>query len=985
MKRVVWLGIFVCCGTVSWHVSRHQPLRDSAGGTPRPLRMGPAPARTRIRSGAPIAEAAPALRGFADRPLAFERNEGQTGESVKFLARGSGYALFLTADGAMWVSAETPERGGYNRARFDAPNIPGPAGARAGVKTPTQLHSLRMHLAGANRNTLVRGLEEQPSRVHYYLGDDPAAWRTDVPTFARVRYDAVYPGIDLVYYGRQGQLEYDFLVAPGANPADIKLRFEGATRLAVGRSGDLILETPAGPVTQRKPAVYQDFGGIRHEVQGTYVLESPTEVGFSVAPYDRSRPLVIDPVLSYSTYIGGTGGTWGELAYGIASDPLENVYLTGWSNSAVLPSGGTQAAQTDGAAFVMKLSPAGTLLYTIVIGGSGDDSGEGVAVDSSGQVVITGFTFSSNYPVLNPFRLDKGGQDGFLTAFDAAGHLRYSTYLTGSGSTDAGEWVALDASGNAYVTGVTNSVDLPVLNAYQPTKNVDTDAFVMKVSPTGALLYSTYLGGGAEDEAEGIDVDTLGNFYIAGMTGSVNFPTTSNRYQTFQALGDAFVAKFQPSGALEYSTYIGGRGRERAFNIVVDPALNIYISGYTESCDFPAVHQIQNFQHNCTFYDKDAFVARLRPAPAGYDLDFSTFLGGNGGELPQGLDLRDNHLYLTGWTDSTNFPIVNAVQATKAGLKDAFVVDIDLSALGNVPATAPSLAFSTYLGGTGDEEGRSVVALAGRNIFVTGGTRSTNFPTVRAIQDVNSAPTQNIYLACISPLGVSSVSPQIAPLAGGDVITLNGQGFANGAVVEIGGAAATSAIVVSATTISAVTPAHVAGTVDVVVRNPDGGTGTLYGGFVFVGQAAGPTVTTPGDQTNAEGDSVTLPISATDPGGATLTYSASGLPAGLDVDAATGVISGTIASNAQTSDVTVSASNGTSTGSATFRWTLTRTNRAPVVTNPGNQTTAEDAGVTLAIAASDPDGDSLSYSATGLPAGLAIKSTTGVISGTVAL
>jgi hypothetical protein len=429
--------------------------------------------------------------------LHFEANHGQTDEAVRFLSRGSGYSLNLTASEAVLVLEQLdPERKPNPNAKRDAHITQAPREAKAQGTAV----ALRMSLIGAARKPLVSGREELPGKANYFIGSDPAKWRTNVPTYAKVHYQNVYPGIDLLYYGNQRQLEYDFTVAPGADPNKIVLDFKGADKIEIDAQGELVLHAAGGDIRQRKPVIYQEINGARHEIDGDYVLKGANRVSFHVAAYDTSRPLIIDPVvLSYSTYLGGSGG----------------------------------------------------------------DQGYGIAVDANGNAYVTGITASTNFPTTpGVFQLNViGGPHVFVTKLNPSGSaLVYSTYLGGSGL-DYGVAVDVDATGNAYVTGYTLSKDFPTLWALQPINLDSYDAFVTKLNPTGsALVYSTYLGGGSSDFGLDIAVDATGNTYVSGEAGA-NFPTTPGAFQSAFAGGpyDAFVTKLNPSGsALVYSTYLGG-------------------------------------------------------------------------------------------------------------------------------------------------------------------------------------------------------------------------------------------------------------------------------------------------------------------------------------------------------------------------------------------------------------------------------------------
>src|SRR5262245_14752336 len=484
-------------------------------------------------------------------PLTFELSRGQSASNACFLSRGDGYSIWLAAGEAVLALQ------GYSRSAVDNPVV----------------DVLRMKLAGANKNAPLVSLDPVTTVSHYLIGDDPKGWRTDVPAYSSVRSNGIYPGVDVVYRGNQRELEYDFIVAPGADANAITLAVEGATRIAIDENGDLTLRTQGGEIRHHRPIVYQDVDGQRHKAYGGYVLRDDNLVGFEVGNYDPLLPLVIDPVLSYSTYLGG--GSADEIR-GVAVDSSGSVYVTGNTISANFY--GVNAVQSafNGPsfvedAFVAKLNPEGTaLVYSTYLGGHGSDLGLSIAVDSTGAAYVTGQTTSNDFPVTpGAFQTSaSNGNNVFIARLNSTGNaLSYSTYLGGRSGNQRANAIAVDGSGNAYVTGRTSSVDFPTTaSAFQREMRGFEDAFVTKLNATGsALVYSTLLGGdGNSDEGFGIAVDAEGSAYVVGHTGSTNFPTTSGAVQRQfgggnEFLGDAFVTKLNQSGAaLVYSTYLGG-------------------------------------------------------------------------------------------------------------------------------------------------------------------------------------------------------------------------------------------------------------------------------------------------------------------------------------------------------------------------------------------------------------------------------------------
>ncbi|HXM94206.1 MAG TPA: SBBP repeat-containing protein [Candidatus Dormibacteraeota bacterium] len=621
---------------------------------------------------------------YGKLPLSFEANVGQTSSQVKFLSRGQGYTLFLTPSGeaVLALRKSVPKRDPLKPTALvsmPAPPIPDATGPLAIV---------RMKLVGANAKPRVEALDELPGKANYLIGNDPKKWRTNVPLYAKVRYREVYPGVDLVYYGNQRQLEHDFIVAPGADPRSITLNLAGAEKLSLDPQGALVLAVKDGELRMDKPRIYQEVDGARREISGGYVLKSAYQVGFQIAAYDATRLLIIDPTLFYSTYLGGNSTDVGQ---GIAVDAAGNAYVTGYTTSINFPTTvGTFQTANGGSydAFVTKLNPTGTapLVYSTYLGGSNFDLGYGIAVDNLGNAYVTGYTCSSNFPT-TPLAFQTALQsfcDAFVTKLNPAGSAPlYSTYLGGN-SADFGQGIAVDSTGSAYVTGYTYSSNFPTTpGAFQTTFAGGYHAFVTKLNPTGTapLVYSTYLGGNSTDVGQGIAVDAAGNAYVTGVTCSTNFPTTPGAFQTANASGgctDAFVTKLNPVGSapLVYSTYLGGFSADYGQGIVVDSTGSAYVTGYTNSSNFPTTLGAFQAANQGGF---DAFVTALNPLGTA-PLVYSTYLGGSNLDYGQGIAVDSTgSAYVTGYTDSSNFPTTpGAFQTANAsgGCCDAFVAKI---------------------------------------------------------------------------------------------------------------------------------------------------------------------------------------------------------------------------------------------------------------------------------------------------------------------
>jgi len=708
---------------------------------------------------------------YAGLPLYFEANQGQTDPQAQFLSRGPGYTLFLTSTEAVLVlmkrEPSAPEPAALTR--------PGPRGPAAGTV-------LRMTFVGANPQPRVAGREELPGKVNYFIGNDPTKWRANLPTYAKVRYDDLYPGIDLVYYGNQRHLEYDLVVRPGADPTQIGLGVEGADHLEVDARGDLVLHTALGPVRQHKPVIYQEVDRLRREVAGSYVLRGSQQVGFQVAAYDRSRPLVIDPTLFYSTYLGGG---FNDSGHGIAVDAIGNAYVTGLTHSADFPTT-TGAFDTTASglfdAFVTKLNPTGSapLVYSTYLGGDDTDQGNGIAVDAMGNVYVTGLTLSADFPTTaDAFDTTFNGFfDAFVTKLNPSGSapLVYSTYLGGV-DRDTGRGIAVDAMGDAYVTGDTFSSDFPTTaDAFDTTFNGFFDAFVTKLNPSGTapLVYSTYLGGVDRDTGRGIAVDVAGNAYVTGETGGSGFPTTPLAFDT--TLGgsiDAFVTKLNPTGSapLVYSTYLGGSDFEEGLAIAVDAMGNAYVTGDTGSSDFPTTTGAFDTTLSGS---SDAFVTKLNPTGTA-PLVYSTYLGGSGGET--GYDIgygiavdAMGNAYVTGDTRSSDFPTTaGAFDSTLGGCCDAFATKLN-------PTGSAPLVYSTYLGGSDFEDGLAIAVDALENAYVTGQTNSADFPTTMGAFDTAYNGEGDAFVAKIIDVVLPPGPTEGKVTGGGSINVPNGTG-----------------------------------------------------------------------------------------------------------------------------------------------------------------------------------------------------------------
>jgi len=676
-------------------------------------------------------------------PVAFEPNRGQDASGADFVAYGDGFALSLRPGRADLVSA----------------------GAH-----------LATVLAGARKTAPGAGESPLPGVVNYFKGEDRSRWITGIPRYGRVRYRAVYPGVDLVYYGSAGKLECDFAVAPGADPRIIRLRYDGARGLHVDAAGDLIVETAGGDLRLHRPVVYQEIDGARREIAGNYRIQGKT-VTFAVAPYDRGRPLVIDPVLSWSTFVaysGSPGYSWGE---GVASDSAGNVYMIG---TAVSLTG-------DLDVLISKFSSTGANIFTGHIGTALDDYGHALAVDPAGNIYFAGETTDeATMESAVVGKLDTNGNVVF-SGYPNQYSFYYGASRAGQDYADA---VALDASSNLYVAGATTSPYYPATTgAAQTVLSGGWDGFVTKISSSGTVLNSTFLGGYGSDTINGIAVDSAGNAYVTGGTTSLNFPVTSGAFQPHNnnnagSIGTAFVTKLSPTLTMVYSTYLGGSGSETGNAIAVDSSGAAYVTGETSSTNFPTLGAVQSSFGGGA---GDLFLTKLNGN--GQTLAYSTYLGGSGEDRGYGIALdAGNNAYVAGGTASTNFPVTpDAFQTSNQGATNAIVAAVN--------STGGTLLFSSYLGGNGSpgsggDYGNSVSATCAAGLVVTGATASANFPvTSGAALGTYPGSSSNAFLTSIgagpamaaisSPGGVSGTwAPAAGPVAPGSLLSIYGSGFA---------------------------------------------------------------------------------------------------------------------------------------------------------------------------------------------------------------
>jgi uncharacterized protein (TIGR03437 family) len=648
-------------------------------------------------------------------PLVFEPNVGQAAPEVQWISR--------TGDGTMLLEpgrATLIVRGSHDETR-----------------------RITMNIVGA-REPSTEALEPLTSFSSYFIGNDPARWRKRIPHYSKIRYKNVYPGIDLLYYGTDRRLEYDFVLSPGTTHSVIELAFDGADRLRVDPNGDLMIQTGGVTVRQFKPKVYQWTGGKQQFVAGAYRISRSGNVQFALGSYDRSRPLVIDPVLQYSTYVGGSGH---EKSTEIATDKTGAIYITGYTTSGDLKSSLRDQPNFSGKfdGMVAKLSSFGDRLEWIsYYGGKENDLATSIAVDSGGNAIIAGWTESADLPIRNPAReTHSGATDAFVAKLNPTGtDLVYSTFLGGSRIEQASD-IAVDSAGAAYVSGWTWSPNFPVVNSFQSgPAGGGGDVFITKLPASGSpIAYSTYVGGSGDDIGTGIAVDSRGAVYVTGGTTSTVFPTMRPVQAQNRGKYDVFLFKLQPNGnTLEYSTFLGGSLDDLGNRVSVDPSGNAYVSGYTLSTDFPTKSA---FQPSFGGGKTDVFIFKINAT--GSAVDYASYLGGDAEDSGQGELAVDNagSAYITGFTASSNFPTRTPFQAKYGGGNyDAFITRV--SPAGN------TLLYSSFLGGSGDDNGYGIVVDPQGAVTVSGWTASPDLPSAAGSFNAGGASPADVFVARIS-------------------------------------------------------------------------------------------------------------------------------------------------------------------------------------------------------------------------------------------
>ncbi len=713
---------------------------------------------------------------YLKAPLSFEINKGQSTAKYNFISHGLNFNLLLAKDEVTLL-----------------PNT--------NIK-----QSIRMKLLNQNPNPVLSGIDELSGKTNYFIGKDKKNWLTNIPLYKKVKYENVYPGIDLVYYGNQEKLEYDLVVAPGANPKDITLKIEGAKKINLDKNGDLVLHIDKELFVQKKPFVYQEISGIKKEIKGKYILKANNEISFKVDNYDAKRPLIIDPVLIYSTYLGSALPDEGN---SIAVDVDGNAYVVGTTVSTNFPATGGFPASLPGSAnpsnnryvFITKFSPLGTIVYSTLLGGMKPATdygyphsyGYGIAVDTDGNAYITGHTGSTDFPTTRKgifIVLNKG--DTFVTKLNPSGSELVYSFRIESAYGGSSKAITVDASGNAYITGGTKLHNASPFDSLKLgstlliRRSTILNAFVTKLNTAGAIVYTTTFGGVPPGPSlltntigHAISVDAAGSAYVIGTTFSTLFPVTSGVFQnSLKGASDAFITKLAPDGkSLIYSTFLGGTGRETdideidridefsgigvsfKYDVFVDSAGNAYVTGITDSTDFPVTPGVVQ----STKKDKyDIFVSKLNPTAS--SLIFSTYLGGTLDDAPGGLDLDSKgNVYLLGNTRSADFPTTPGALQTSLGNNPSYPVDVNITVLN---PTATTLLYSTYFGGSANEGGGGIAIDTSNNIYIAGTTISMDLTTKDPSQSyLSSEPDAFVAkISAVSPNPKADMKKALAVL-----------------------------------------------------------------------------------------------------------------------------------------------------------------------------------------------------------------------------
>ncbi|MGD8540217.1 MAG: SBBP repeat-containing protein [Candidatus Aminicenantes bacterium] len=675
----------------------------------------------------------------------FIPNEGQVDERALFYAKASKYTLWLTKEGLLFDSTRRIKKEGAEPKRLS----PGDKNDPEDLVYDRDVS--RLTFINTNSNPELISEEDTEHKANYFIGKYKSKWQTNIQTSSVVLYKELYPNIDLKIYGMEKQIEYDFVVRPGGEVTEICFEYGDVKKTKIDKEGNLVITTEFGELEHSKPVCSQVIEEEKVLIESEFRKIEDNTYGFNIEEYNKDYDLIIDPVvLIYSTYLGGSDN---DEAYGIAVDSEGAAYVIGRSSSLDFPTKnpiqGTLVGYDD--AFIAKLNSSGNaLVYSTYLGGSDNDEAYGIAVDSEGAAYVTGCTRSENFPTKNPIQGSFGGgrEDAFIAKLNSSGNaLVYSTYLGGSDNDDA-YGIAVDSEGAAYVTGNTKSTDFPTKKPIQGNNGGSRDVFIAKVKSSGsALVYSTYLGGSDDEYGEEIAVDSKGGAYVTGWTRSENFPTKNPIQGNLAGSWDVFIAKVKSSGsALVYSTYLGGIEWDTGGGIAIDSEGATYVTGYTDSVDFPTHNSFQGSNAG----NRDAFIVKVNSS--GSALVYSTYLGGSDEDGGVGIEVHSQDAaYVAGSTVSTDFPLKNPIKWNNGGGTDVFIAIVN--SLGS------ALVYSTYLGGIETDLGRGIAVDSEGALYVAGRTGSTDFPTKNPIQGHLAGHQNDVFIAKIeSSEGIRIVS-----------------------------------------------------------------------------------------------------------------------------------------------------------------------------------------------------------------------------------
>ncbi len=663
-------------------------------------------------------------------PLRFESNAGQFANSVKFCARGINYKLYLTQNDLIvhlpgnFQDAAEPRKDS-SESVFMAKNI--------------NNNYFTIKFDGCNKNSILEGISPLTTKVNYLLGNKKDKWFHDVPTYAKVKYHKIYEGIDLIFYGNQNKIEYDFVLSPGADYKLISLKVEGAEKIEITNDGSLRIVKRNEILLMKSPFMYQISDDSKNRLSGGYVLRDKNQIGIRLNSYDPELPVIIDPVIIFSSYLGGSNN---DIAYDIALDNQKNIYITGETISSDFPVKDALQPTRGGGwgdIFVTKINPSGSeIIFSTFLGGSKSDTGNGITVDENGNIYIIGNTSSTDFPIKNAVQPNIGDttwSDAFITMLNNSGsNIIFSTYLGGNNN-EMGNAISAAKDGSIVVTGLTCSNNFPVVNAFQNNLSggiFPQDIFVTKLSANGAtVVYSTYLGSSSTLSEVGRDVaiDSKNNAVITGYTGAGEFPLIKPYQNKLGGSYDVFVTKFSPDGTPLFSTFLGGTQIDQGKGIAIDKDDNIYITGGTNSADFPTKNPIQT---KGGLFDFDVFVTKM--SPDGQLLMYSTYLAGTDSDVGNDIAVdAAGNAYITGYTTSHDFNTVNSMQGYNAGIYPPYREDAFAAKINN---TGTEFVYSTYIGGNQDDTGNGISVDDRGDVYITGKTRSnTDFPVKSPFQE----------------------------------------------------------------------------------------------------------------------------------------------------------------------------------------------------------------------------------------------------------